>query len=62
MISCLLVPIVAIGLYPRVMTDTYRASIEALVQRETTALAKVIQPPPGDLIRQPLLSAPALPA
>ena len=27
-----------------------------------TALAKVVQPPPGDLIRQPLLSAPALPA
>jgi len=60
-VSCLLVPIVGIGLYPRIMTDTYRASIEALVQRETTALAKVIQPPPGDLIRQPLLVAPPLP-
>ena len=60
-ISCLLVPIIGIGLYPRLVTDSYRASIEALVQRETTALARVIQPPPGDLIRQPLLSAPALP-
>ncbi|MEB3201424.1 MAG: NAD(P)H-quinone oxidoreductase subunit 4 [Synechococcus sp.] len=60
-VSCLLVPIVGIGLYPRIMTDTYRASIEALVNRETTALAMVIQPQPGSLIRQPLLTAPALP-
>jgi len=60
-VSCLLVPIVGIGLYPRIMTDTYRSSIEALVQRETTALARVIQPQPGSLIRQPLLTAPILP-
>jgi NAD(P)H-quinone oxidoreductase subunit 4 len=60
-VSCLLVPIVGIGLYPRIMTDTYRSSIEALVQRETTALARVIQPAPGSLIRQPLLTAPVLP-
>jgi NAD(P)H-quinone oxidoreductase subunit 4 len=32
-ISCLLVPIIGIGLYPRLLTDTYRASIEALVVR-----------------------------
>jgi NAD(P)H-quinone oxidoreductase subunit 4 len=40
-ISCLLVPIVGIGLYPRLMTDTYRASIETLVNRETSSLASV---------------------
>jgi NAD(P)H-quinone oxidoreductase subunit 4 len=59
-ISCLLVPIVGIGLYPRIMTDSYRASIEALVQRETLAMGRVIQPPASSLIRQPLLQAPAL--
>jgi NAD(P)H-quinone oxidoreductase subunit 4 len=60
-ISCLLVPIIGIGLYPRIMTDTYRASIEALVQRETTALGRVIPTPGSNLIRQSLLQAPALP-
>jgi NAD(P)H-quinone oxidoreductase subunit 4 len=38
-ISCLLVPIIAIGLYPRLVTDTYRASVEALVNREEQAMA-----------------------
>jgi NAD(P)H-quinone oxidoreductase subunit 4 len=60
-ISCLLVPIIGIGLYPRIMTDTYRASIEALVQRETSALGRVIPTPGSNLIRQSRLQAPALP-
>jgi NAD(P)H-quinone oxidoreductase subunit 4 len=69
-ISCLLVPIVGIGLYPRIMTDSYRASIEALVLRENTAMAKVIHPPAGSLIRRsplaaltpaPWITAPAIP-
>ncbi len=51
-ISCLLVPIIGIGLYPRLMTDSYRASIEALVLREDAALARVIGPAPTGLIRQ----------
>jgi len=68
-ISALLVPIIGIGLYPRIMTDSYRASIEALVQRETVAMAKVIHPPASGLIRRSpmadllppaLLQAPAL--
>jgi NAD(P)H-quinone oxidoreductase subunit 4 len=68
-ISCLLVPIVGIGLYPRIMTDSYRASIEALVQRENGAVTRLIHPSPNDLIRRPslamlpssaLLQAPAL--
>jgi NAD(P)H-quinone oxidoreductase subunit 4 len=60
-ISCLLVPIIGIGLYPRIMTDTYRASMEALVQREITALGRVIPTPGSSLIRQANLQAPALP-
>jgi NAD(P)H-quinone oxidoreductase subunit 4 len=60
-ISALLVPIIGIGLYPRIMTDTYRASIEALVQREMTAMGRVIHPPEGSLIRQAPLQAPLLP-
>ena len=60
-ISCLLVPIVGIGLYPRIMTDSYRASIETLVQRETTALARVGTLPGQGLLR-PLQTVPGLPA
>jgi NAD(P)H-quinone oxidoreductase subunit 4 len=60
-ISCLLVPIIGIGLYPRIMTDTYRASIEALVQREISAMGRVIPTPGSNLIRQASLQAPALP-
>jgi NAD(P)H-quinone oxidoreductase subunit 4 len=67
-ISALLVPIIGIGLYPRIMTDTYRASIEALVAREEVALAKVENPParavmrqlPMGLLNPALLQAPAL--
>jgi NAD(P)H-quinone oxidoreductase subunit 4 len=62
-ISCLLVPIIGIGLYPRLVTDTYRASIEALVARESLALKELSLPPAGgELIRQQLLKAPLLPA
>ncbi len=70
-ISCLLVPIIGIGLYPRLVTDSYRASIEALVQRELTALDRPVGNPPGGLIRRSplgellppaLLQAPALTA
>ena len=37
-ISCLLVPIISIGLYPRLTTETYRATIETLVQQNRSAL------------------------
>ncbi len=37
-ISCLLVPIIGIGLYPRLMTDSYKVSIEALVERDLLAM------------------------
>jgi len=42
-ISCLLVPIIGIGLYPKLITDSYRASIEALVQRDLNAMEKLNQ-------------------
>jgi NAD(P)H-quinone oxidoreductase subunit 4 len=44
-ISCLLVPIIGIGLYPRIMTDSYRASIEALVAAEDAAMLRIGIPP-----------------
>ena len=67
-ISALLVPIIGIGLYPRLMTDSYRASIEALVAREEVALGKTANPPAKAVMRRPpvgltpaaLLQAPAL--
>jgi NAD(P)H-quinone oxidoreductase subunit 4 len=39
-VSALLVPIIVIGLYPRIMTDTYKSSIDALVARDKTALVR----------------------
>ena len=44
-ISCLLVPIIGIGLYPRLVTDTYRASVEAMVAKDTAALKLASAPP-----------------
>ncbi len=60
-ISCLLVPIVGIGLYPRIMTDSYRASIETLVKQETTALAR-LGPSTGQGLWRLLKEPPGLPA
>jgi NAD(P)H-quinone oxidoreductase subunit 4 len=53
-ISCLLVPIIGIGLYPRIVTDTYRASIETLVGRENAALLRDQNSPATALLRRPL--------
>jgi NAD(P)H-quinone oxidoreductase subunit 4 len=70
-ISCLLVPIIGIGLYPRLVTDTYRSSIETLVAREDRALARLADPPAAAVMRRPglallaqppLLKAPLLPS
>lgn len=60
-ISALLVPIIGIGLYPRLVTDSYRASIEALVAREDLAFNKVIGPIPTGLIRKSLVAPTLLP-
>ena len=64
-IGCLLVPIIGIGLYPRLMTDSYRTAIEALVDRDVAAM-EAISRPTAPLIRNPslapaLLQAPKLP-
>ena len=50
-IACLLIPIIGIGLYPRIMTDSYRASIESLVQRESLAFAKMAPLPLKNVFR-----------
>jgi len=62
------VPIIAIGLYPRLVTDTYRASIEALVHREEQAMALVKPLAATALLRGPhafqpmaAMGAPTLP-
>ena len=39
-VSALLVPIIAIGLYPKFMTDTYKSSIDALVERDKGAIIR----------------------
>ncbi len=61
-IGCLLVPIIGIGLYPRLMTDTYSASIEALVKRDLVAMKSVGRPVPSimkkGLLTPALFSAP----
>jgi NAD(P)H-quinone oxidoreductase subunit 4 len=43
-ISCLLVPIIGIGLYPRLVTDTYRATIEQLVARDESSMKLATTP------------------
>lgn len=43
-ISCLLVPIIGIGLYPRLITDSYNASIQELVKRDEAAMQRVTKP------------------
>ena len=64
-IGCLLVPIIGIGLYPRLMTDSYRSSIEALVNRNVDAMERISRPTAPIIRSQPsvpaLLQAPALP-
>jgi NAD(P)H-quinone oxidoreductase subunit 4 len=60
-ISCLLVPIFAIGLYPRLMTDSYKASIDSLVQREALALSKLGAPAANKFLRS-ITPPPGLPA
>ena len=63
-IGCLLVPIIGIGLYPRILTDTYSASIEGLVKRDVIAVEK-IRKSPSSMISQKtftlgIISAPKL--
>jgi NAD(P)H-quinone oxidoreductase subunit 4 len=59
-IGCLLVPIIGIGLYPRLMTDSYKASMEQLVARNESAMKALTAPAGAGLIRQAPLQAPAL--
>ena len=40
-ISCLLVPIIGIGLYPRLVIDSYSSSIDALVARDLGAMERI---------------------
>jgi NAD(P)H-quinone oxidoreductase subunit 4 len=60
-IGALLVPIIGIGLYPRLMTDTYSAAMEALVARNESAMKALTAPAGGALIRQTALRAPMIP-
>ncbi|ABX08096.1 putative NADH dehydrogenase subunit (chain 4) [Prochlorococcus marinus str. MIT 9211] len=43
-IGSLLVPIIGIGLYPRIMTETYIASIDGLVERDKIAIEQMLKP------------------
>ncbi len=63
-IGCLLVPIIGIGLYPKLMTDSYSNTISALVRRDVDAMERVTRPT-APLIRSSslvpaLFSAPKL--
>jgi NAD(P)H-quinone oxidoreductase subunit 4 len=59
-IGCLLVPIIGIGLYPRLMTDSYKATMEVLVAKDERAMKAMNAPAGSGLIRQAPLRAPAL--
>ena len=53
-ISCLLVPIIGIGLYPKLVTDSYKATIEQVVARDESSMKALTAP------YLPLRSAPKL--
>ncbi|MFZ9570505.1 MAG: proton-conducting transporter membrane subunit, partial [Vulcanococcus sp.] len=59
-IGCLLVPIIGIGLYPRLMTDSYKASMEVLVARNERSMKALTAPTGSGLIRQAPFQAPSL--
>ena len=40
-IACLLLPIIGIGLYPRLVTESYLASINNLVDRDINAVKNI---------------------
>ena len=42
-IACLLLPIIGIGLYPRLVTESYLASIINLVDRDLTAFKSTVK-------------------
>ena len=42
-IACLLLPIIGIGLYPRLVTESYLASINYLVDRDLNAVKNVVK-------------------
>ena len=42
-IACLLLPIIGIGLYPRLITESYIASINNLVDRDLTAVKGAVK-------------------
>ena len=42
-IACLLLPIIGIGLYPRLVTESYLASINNLVDRDLTAVKSAVK-------------------
>ena len=42
-IACLLLPIIGIGLYPRLVTESYIASINNLVDRDLTAVKSAVK-------------------
>ena len=43
-IGCLLVPIIGIGLYPRIVTEIYSSSIDSLVQRDLISIDNIHKP------------------
>ncbi len=63
-IGSLLVPIIGIGLYPRIITDTYIASIDDLVKRDLAPIERIDQSPRSKLSNQRIqpafISAPRL--
>ena len=42
-IACLLLPIIGIGLYPRIVTESYIASINNWVDRDLTAVTSAVK-------------------
>ncbi len=60
-IGSLLVPIIGIGLYPRIMTETYISSIDSLVARDKSAIEQIIPQADNKLANKNLSLLPGSP-
>jgi NAD(P)H-quinone oxidoreductase subunit 4 len=62
-IACLLVPIIGIGLYPKILTQVYDATTVQLTERlreSVPAIAQKQQMPETPLALQPFIGAPSI--
>jgi NAD(P)H-quinone oxidoreductase subunit 4 len=59
-IACLLIPIIGIGLYPKIMTQVYDAKTSQLIARIRTSVPSLVQAEQAAVLSQAAVQAPRL--